>query len=870
MIYIIPLLLLVSVGFTKVYVESNYPLRGNNFHRFSSDEDLDVLLWALQRLKDVKDIRINSVGKDTIVFVERYPILKKVKVKGNWFVSDEEITSLILAREGEPLKDFEEEPARESLRYFYRMRGFLDADAEVKLKVDDEGYATIEVTVKEGDLYLLGDVIFKEARSFDKKTLLRESGLMVGDIFEESSVRDAVSKLEGFYRKRGFLEVMIYHEKTQKLKNFSPKISPLLPGAYSRTPFVALIKGLSNLISHPIAVSKAVLGKGSSAVPLYDINEGERYKLLFEGNAFFDDEELLSSLDLNTAGVDMFFLERSVKTIEDLYLKKGFFDVQVDYSYEDNRITFHIKEGERYKLRVLGFKAIRMPRFYDREEINRRIGDFLEAKRSEGYLSASIKRHQEVVREKKVVLLVLEFYPGKKVVLKDIVYKGKDEDIEGFFNKYRSLLPMTLKEEFLEQFNGDLEGFLKGEGYFDAEVSLEVVTEESEEEIALTYIYKVNKGRRYRYGKTIIYGNDHTKEVEIAYTMADAHYYSDTTEEENLWNLIQSEIFSGVRTERFIDKERKLVHRVVEVREDKRGLLELAVGYNSEEKVKLEGGVKIKNLLGMGMIARARASRSERFQTYEVGLSDKFFFSHKHFVDTALFRSLEFHNSYDLDSEGFSISAGYRPIRWLSMSLFFSNTLNRVLGTESGNYRIYKEGLSLVFDKRDDLVNPKNMIHTSLRLFRARGDRKYRGVETNNFFLREIMKGMSLDFKIAGGWVEKSAPIFDRFFLGGLKDMRGYSFESIGSPLGGTMFVFGRSEVMLEVASPLWIGFYAESGNVDRNSKELFKGMKYDVGSALGVSTPAGFIRLDLAKPLDSLEEPLSQFRVYLSMGYVY
>ena len=870
MIYIISLLLLVSVGFTKVYVESNYPLRGNNLHRFSSEEELDILLWALQRLKDVKDIRISSVGGDTVIFVERYPILKRVSVEGNWFVSDEEVTNLILAREGEPLKDFDIETAKESLRYFYRTRGFLDADAHIDLKIDEKGYATIEVKIKEGDLYLLGDAIFKGANSFNKEALLVASGLMVGDVFKREYVREAVSKLESFYRRRGFLEVMIYHERTEKLSNVPPKISPLTPGIYRRGLLISLVKGISNFVSHPVAVSKALFGKGSLAVPVYSLNEGQRYEILFEGNEFFSDEDLLSALNLNTAGVDMFFLEGGVESIRSLYVKKGFFDVNVSYSFKNNRITFRIREGNRYTLRVLGFKGIRLPEFYDKEEIDRRINTFIRGQKEKGFLTARIERHIEILKEKKEVLLLLEFFPGQRVVLTDIVYKGNVKEVEKFFNKFRSTMPVVLKEEFLERFNKDLEDFLKGLGYFDATMEVNIRTEEKEESINLTYIYSIKEGQRYRYGRTIIYGNDHTREVEIAYTMADAHYYSDTTEEENLWNLIQSEIFAGVRTERFIDKERKLVHRVVEVREDKRGLIELALGYNSEEKVKVEGAVKIKNPFGMGTIIRAGASRSERFQTYELGISDKFFFSHKHFVDSSIFRRLEFHNSYDLDSEGYSLSTGYRPIRWLSLSVFFSNTLNRVLGTGEGKYRIDKKGISMVFDKRDDLVNPKEMVHLSLRWFRAGGDRDYDGFDANSFFLTEIMKGMSLDLKVAGGWVERSAPVFDRFFLGGLKDMRGYSFESIGSPEGGTMFFFGRSEVMLEVVSPLWLGLYTEAGNVDNDRENLFRDTKYDIGSAVGVSTPAGFIRVDLAKPLDSINEPVSQIRVYLSIGYVY
>jgi len=79
------LLLLVSLSFSGVVLESNYPLRGNNLQEKLSEENMFAVIWALQKLKDVKDIRIRTEGENTVIYVERYPIVKSVEVKGNWF-----------------------------------------------------------------------------------------------------------------------------------------------------------------------------------------------------------------------------------------------------------------------------------------------------------------------------------------------------------------------------------------------------------------------------------------------------------------------------------------------------------------------------------------------------------------------------------------------------------------------------------------------------------------------------------------------------------------------------------------------------------------------------------------------------------------
>jgi len=389
-------------------------------------------------------------------------------------------------------------------------------------------------------------------------------------------------------------------------------------------------------------------------------------------------------------------------------------------------------------------------------------------------------------------------------------------------------------------------------------------------DLYLTYAYSLNPGPRYEYGELLIYGNEKTHPREIYYTVVKQRYFSSFAEEESLWNLIQSENYTGVRIENLIDREKRKVHRLVEVREDRRGLVEFAAGYNTEERFKLEGGLKLKNLFGVGIIGKLRASRSERYRTYEIGLSDRFLFSRKYFGDVSLFRKLEFHESYDLENEGFMISLGYRPRRWYSISLFFSQTDSRVTGTERGRYHLRRLGLFLMRERRDDLINPRNMSHVSLRISRSENSRDYYRSELNLFLLREITRRLSANLRVAGGWAGREAPVFDRFFLGGLRDMRGYDFESIGYPRGGRVFLFGRGELFLRIRKPLWSGIFWDTGSVGNSFPEAYGDLKHDAGLSFGISTPAGFVRMDFARPISEMDRPLSKIRVYLSIGYIY
>ncbi len=345
-IYILYILLvLISLGFPKVFIESNYPLRKNNFQEKVSEENMFLILWALQKLKDVKDIRIMTVGRDTVIYVERYPILKKIDITGNWFVSDEEIKNLLGVRVDEPLTDFDLENVKETLRIYYEEKGFLDARVDIQKRIDDKGFAYLKVNIKEGEVYFLGGGVFKGARSFSSGRLLYEAGLRLGDTFNEREVKKGTFRILDSYRKQGFLESSVYLEGVKKIKAKKPFPYVLFPGIESsqrslKNGVIALFRGISNFLSHPIGVTKALFGKGSLAVPYYMVNEGNRYTIDFEGNKSFKDEELRSLIDFNTPGFDYFFLEDTKKKIEEFYRKRGFFDVKVTYSYERNKILF--------------------------------------------------------------------------------------------------------------------------------------------------------------------------------------------------------------------------------------------------------------------------------------------------------------------------------------------------------------------------------------------------------------------------------------------------------------------------------------------------------------------------------------------------
>jgi Outer membrane protein len=169
---------------------------------------------------------------------------------------------------------------------------------------------------------------------------------------------------------------------------------------------------------------------------------------------------------------------------------------------------------------------------------------------------------------------------------------------------------------------------------------------------------------------------------------------------------------------------------------------------------------------------------------------------------------------------------------------------------------------------KDDIFNPRRIHYDSLNLSRASGDLNYTKAEFNTFHFISITTKLNLSFKVSGGSAWGSVPIFDRYFLGGLTNLRGYSYEEVGSPTGGKSFVFGRMELeALLKSSFVFVPFY-DVGGVGESSNRLPREIKHSFGFGLSAKTPVGPIRLDLAFPAEG--NPLKNFKLYLFVGYIY
>lgn len=109
-------------------------------------------------------------------------------------------------------------------------------------------------------------------------------------------------------------------------------------------------------------------------------------------------------------------------------------------------------------------------------------------------------------------------------------------------------------------------------------------------------------------------------------------------------------------------------------------------------------------------------------------------------------------------------------------------------------------------------------------------------------------------------------PPSQRFFAGGDRSVRGYSFQSIGpqdaagNTIGGEYLVLGSVEADYLFYRDYGAALFFDAGDAFSESPDLQK----SAGIGLRWRSPVGMVRLDFAHPFD---DPDSDFRFHLSIG---
>jgi translocation and assembly module TamA len=197
---------------------------------------------------------------------------------------------------------------------------------------------------------------------------------------------------------------------------------------------------------------------------------------------------------------------------------------------------------------------------------------------------------------------------------------------------------------------------------------------------------------------------------------------------------------------------------------------------------------------------------------------------------------------------------------------------------QDGSSNFFMPGLRLYQRRVDDLIRPSKGFRYSLE---TRGSTQALGAESNFLqflgngdLLIPLGAGFSLIPRTQLGVTWQKDALTDlppslRFYAGGDRSVRGYTYQSLGpkdsqgNVIGGKHLWVGSLELEYSITRNWSVAGFYDLGNAFNN----FKDMSWPQGAGIGVRyyTPAGPVRLDLARQIN-VDNP--GFQLHIAVGF--
>lgn len=542
-----------------------------------------------------------------------------------------------------------------------------------------------------------------------------------------------------------------------------------------------------------------------------------------------EEKELYTEIGLKKGDIySIDKIKKVKKTIMDALENEGYFDSQVEETIEEInensiKLTLDVSEGDRIivtDIKYCGadefsagdFESVTANRekewlgwmwgFNDGklklQELpldNQRIKDVY---MQEGYLDAKISpAHLQADFNTYEASLTYKIEEGKPYTVTGIRFELTDPVVE--VEELQALLRMKTGRIFdvnkLRKDMKKIKEYVANFGYAFTIVNPDM--EKNQEESTVEIVYYVIPGKKVYINDVLISGNTRTLDRvirrEIILAPGDLYNLTDLTDSKNA--LKRRGYFETVEVEEKRITEDK-VDLLVKVEEAMTGEFKFGLGYGSYGGMSFSMGVSDRNVMGSGMKLGTSFDISQRSSAYDVSLSNPRVLDSKYSMGVNLFRSE--YEAYDYTSKktGGSVTGGRSLSRHWGASLTYAYTVTQLEDVASNFDSKYirldqtaKSSISpgVSFDNTDDYLLPRSGMSFSSYIEYAGlgGDETY----TKNFNRYSLFydledwidRDIILRYKARAGFVADNGylPISEKFYLGGMRTIRGYSSGSI-------------------------------------------------------------------------------------------
>ncbi len=591
-------------------------------------------------------------------------------------------------------------------------------------------------------------------------------------------------------------------------------------------------------------------------------------------------------------------LKTAQEAIVDLYYKKGFPQVVVDYKVSLDKkaseadVVFDIYENQRLKIKKIFVKGniafsdkrlIKLIKtrpawlfrsgFFNEKTFAddlERIKDFY---KQQGFSDAKVTAQKDIDKIRRRIFLTINVEEGRRYLI------GKVE-IEGYkkisLDKLRKGLTVKkgsiYSEGKVRSDSAKVQKIYFNEGYIFAQVKPVSYVNPDTGFVDITFQVEENN---LVYVRMIdIRGNSKTKDKVIRreLRLKPLDRFSGAKLERSKDNLKNLGFFEEVNFDTEPTDKPDYEDLIVNVKEAKTGSLSFGGGYSSVDA--FIGFIELRqknfDLFNFPYFTGAGQDLSLYFQTgtasgeYMLSFTEPWLFDKPVSLGFDVYRRQHDNDSdagygYSETRTGERIRLGRRFSDFLKAGVSYNfetvkisdleSDASQALIDEVGQNDISKVGFSLTYDKRDNVFSPTKGFIFSNSLDVAGGvvggDKDFVKLYSRFSTYFPCWRGAVLELKLRGGAVKAysdsdSVPIYERFFAGGASTIRGYRERKVGpidsanNPLGGEALFIANLEYTYPLSSYLKAAAFFDTGNVWSDYSDMFTG-GFKSGIGLGI-----------------------------------
>jgi len=177
----------------KLYSSEGYPDAAIEYSVALDDENQAVVTWTVD---EGELVRVDEILFEGVTAFKHRKLRKLMTTRTKWFLSF--LTGAGLLNEDELATDVERVQA------FYYDHGYVRVRVDEPVISRDGDELTVTIKVNEGPLHHVGEVNFEGDLVIDDDLLRAAAGLVSGDVFSPSALREAVFSLVEVYGNQGY------------------------------------------------------------------------------------------------------------------------------------------------------------------------------------------------------------------------------------------------------------------------------------------------------------------------------------------------------------------------------------------------------------------------------------------------------------------------------------------------------------------------------------------------------------------------------------------------------------------------------------------------------------------------------------------